>query len=83
VLVRLRNEGMIARLSIQDDGVGFDTTGVPVRARGLAGMRFRVASHGGRLDLISQPGRGTTIEALLPQRPAASAPSTESSASAA
>jgi len=83
VLVRLRNEGSIARLSIQDDGVGFDTTGVPVRARGLAGMRFRVASHGGRLDLISQPGCGTTIEALLPQRPAESAPSAESSASAA
>ncbi len=36
-------------------------------ARGLAGMRFRVASHGGRLDLTSQPGRGTTIEAQLPQ----------------
>ena len=36
-------------------------------ARGLAGMRFRVASHGGRLDLTSQPGSGTTIEAQLPQ----------------
>jgi signal transduction histidine kinase len=38
-----------------------------MRARGLAGMRFRVASHGGRLDLASQPGQGTTIEARLPQ----------------
>jgi len=54
-------------LSVSDDGAGFDTRGVPMRARGLAGMRFRVASHGGRLDLTSQPGQGTTIEAQLPQ----------------
>jgi len=26
-----------------------------------------VASHGGRLDLTSQPGQGTTIEVQLPQ----------------
>ena len=57
----------LARLSVRDDGAGFDTRGVPMRARGLAGMRFRVASHGGRLDLTSQPGSGTTIEAQLPQ----------------
>jgi signal transduction histidine kinase len=31
-------------------------------------MRFRVVSHGGRLDLHSQPGRGTTIDVRLPQR---------------
>ena len=65
--VRLRDDGGVARLSVSDDGAGFDTRGVPMRARGLAGMRFRVASHGGRLDLTSQPGSGTTIEAQLPQ----------------
>jgi signal transduction histidine kinase len=76
VHVRLRNDGTVARLSVRDDGAGFDTGGVPMRARGLAGMRFRVASHGGRLDLSSQPGKGTTIEAQLPQiaLPAESAP---------
>jgi len=67
VNVRLRDDGELARLSVRDDGAGFDTSGVPMRARGLAGMRFRVASHGGRLDLTSQPGSGTTIEAQLPQ----------------
>jgi len=67
VTVRLRDDGGVARLSVRDDGAGFDTRGVPMRARGLAGMRFRVASHGGRLDLTSQPGEGTTIEAQLPQ----------------
>ncbi len=67
VTVRLRDDGGVARLSVSDDGAGFDTQGVPMRARGLAGMRFRVASHGGRLDLTSRPGDGTTIEAVLPQ----------------
>jgi signal transduction histidine kinase len=68
VTVRLSNDGTVVRLSIADDGVGFDTGEVPRVARGLAGMRFRVASHGGRLDLHSNPGQGTTIDARLPQR---------------
>jgi signal transduction histidine kinase len=73
VSVELRNAGGAAHLCVRDDGAGFDMRGVPMRARGLAGMRFRVASHGGRLDLTSQPGAGTTIEARLPQT--SSAPS--------
>jgi signal transduction histidine kinase len=67
VNVELRNTGASAHLRVRDDGAGFDMRGVPMRARGLAGMRFRVASHGGRLDLTSFPGQGTTIEARLPQ----------------
>jgi signal transduction histidine kinase len=31
-------------------------------------MRFRVVSHGGRFDVMSRPGGGTTIEVQLPQR---------------
>jgi signal transduction histidine kinase len=73
--VRLRDDGGVARLSVSDDGAGFDTRGVPLRARGLAGMRFRVSSHGGRLDLTSRPGSGTTIEAQLPQVSTAAAAS--------
>jgi signal transduction histidine kinase len=68
VRVHLADDAPVARLLIQDDGVGFDTARVPQVARGLAGMRFRVVSHGGRFDVKSQPGRGTTIEVLLPQQ---------------
>jgi len=68
VRVLLADDAPVARLLIQDDGVGFDTARVPQVARGLAGMRFRVVSHGGRLDVTSQPGRGTTIEVHLPQQ---------------
>jgi signal transduction histidine kinase len=74
VTVGLRADGALARLSIEDNGVGFDTAAVPRVARGLAGMRFRVASHGGRLELQSSPGRGTTIAVQLPQLEAAATP---------
>jgi signal transduction histidine kinase len=66
--VRLADRESVAVLSIEDDGVGFDPARVPQAARGLAGMRFRVVSHGGRFDVVSRPGGGTTIEVRLPQR---------------
>lgn len=57
-------------LTIADDGAGFDVervartddrTGV-----GLRGMRDRVELFGGRLEVLSRPGDGTTIRAHLP-----------------
>lgn len=52
-------------VTISDSGRGFsahaDTTGF-----GLIGMRERVALVGGRVDLRSAPGEGTTISAVLP-----------------
>jgi len=70
VSVRLTDARPTALICIGDDGVGFDTARVPQVARGLAGMRFRVVSHGGRFDVTSQPGQGTMIEVQLPQRTA-------------
>lgn len=53
------------RLSIHDDGAGFDP-----RARtdglGLAGMTARAARLGGFLDVVSTPNKGTTIVVTLP-----------------
>jgi signal transduction histidine kinase len=70
VTVRPSKGGGVA-LTIEDDGVGFDTA-APRQAFGLAAMRDRVTSFGGRLRLESQPagarrGRhGTRIEVELP-----------------
>jgi signal transduction histidine kinase len=50
--------------SVQDDGSGFDKT--TVRGLGLLGMEERVRRLGGRLQIDSRPGRGTTISAELP-----------------
>lgn len=56
-------------VSVADDGLGF-TPGAPGHARhGLAGMRHRAEAAGGRLEVISRPGRGTRIRATLPAGP--------------
>jgi signal transduction histidine kinase len=61
------------RLRINDDGVGFDPT---VAGRllsqghfGLAGMRERVEMVGGHLAIDSAPGRGTTVDVEMANRP--------------
>ena len=54
-------------LLIRDDGQGFD----PERTRGglgLSNIRERVPRLNGHLKVTSAPGRGTTIEAILPYR---------------
>lgn len=53
-------------VSIEDNGAGFDVLASRVARHGLAGMRHRVESFGGRLELDSAPGRGTRVTASLP-----------------
>lgn len=55
-----------ARLTIQDDGIGFDPLAPSVGGLGLVGMRERTAMHGGNLAVESAPGRGTRIAVNLP-----------------
>lgn len=53
-------------VTIADDGIGFDPT-VPFPDHyGLTGMRERIAALGGRLDIASSPGGGTTVSAIIP-----------------
>ena len=64
----------ILRLSIRDDGVGFDPDHVPRGGRqhfGLLIMRERVESFGGALTITAARGIGTTITATLPSADAA------------
>ena len=51
---------------IEDDGVGFDPALVREGALGLVGIRERVSILGGRFELESAPGAGTTIVVELP-----------------
>jgi two-component system NarL family sensor kinase len=68
VQITLENDGKAIRLSIVDDGHGFEVHGID-RARnrgiGLRNIRERIEHHGGTLTLSSVPGR-TEIVAMLP-----------------
>jgi signal transduction histidine kinase len=58
-------EGSV-RVVIEDDGAGFVRGEVREHALGLVGMRERALLLGGRFDVESAPGAGTTILAELP-----------------
>ena len=64
VRVVVRQEPNHLRVSIEDDGKGFD----PSRARGLGlvGMNERVSQLGGVLKVDSNPTRGTRLQVDLP-----------------
>jgi signal transduction histidine kinase len=51
---------------VEDDGAGFDPSSTRADAVGLAGMRERVSLAGGRLQVESSPGAGTTLVAEVP-----------------
>jgi signal transduction histidine kinase len=63
-----------ARVSVHDNGVGFDVAMPRTASHGLIGMRYRVEAEGGSMHLESVPGEGTLIEAVLPGSKGAAAP---------
>jgi two-component system, NarL family, sensor kinase len=54
------------RLVVEDDGRGFDVSNMPEDRHGLVGMNERAKMLGGRLEIWSNPGAGTRIEATVP-----------------
>jgi PAS domain S-box-containing protein len=71
VQVRLKRSSGRVRLTVSDDGVGC----APDQARevgglGLVNMRERVRQLKGAFEFRSEPGRGTTVTAEVPFRPA-------------
>jgi signal transduction histidine kinase len=57
-----------ARLEVVDDGAGFDVAAADAAraGMGLFLMRERLALIDGHLDVVSRPGRGTTVRATAP-----------------
>jgi PAS domain S-box-containing protein len=71
VWVEVRRRDGAVQLTIRDDGAGFDVAAVQRGAAqggtfGLLGMQERAELLGGRLEVESAPGRGTTVRARLP-----------------
>ena len=74
VAVELRQEAEGLWLSVRDDGVGFDPSAVQEPAGkgasvGLLSMKERASLLGGKLEVISAPGRGVEIRAWFPFAP--------------
>ena len=65
VRARLCYAGTTVRLTVTDDGKGFDPGGTTA-GYGLEGMRDRVSQVGGTVEVASVPGRGTEIIAEVP-----------------
>jgi signal transduction histidine kinase len=53
------------RFTVSDDGTGYDARHTPMGS-GLRNMADRVAALGGRLEVQSAPGQGTTVTGQLP-----------------
>jgi signal transduction histidine kinase len=63
VALRAVRENGTVLVSVADDGVG---GAMARRGSGLAGLKDRVAAHGGTLEIVSPRGGGTRIEVAIP-----------------
>jgi PAS domain S-box-containing protein len=66
VRVELQYDGREWKLTISDNGAGFDSKTEKDEGIGLIGMRERVQALGGRFSLTAAPGKGCSIEAVIP-----------------
>jgi signal transduction histidine kinase/ligand-binding sensor domain-containing protein len=69
IRIRLRSVNGGLRLSVEDDGRGFDLDNAFSALGGhfgLLGMRERAERLGGKLDLKSESGKGTRVEVTVP-----------------
>ena len=68
VWLRLEADAAEMRLTVRDDGSGFDCAAAEARASrlGMTTMKERMDAAGGSLALESAPGKGTTLTARVP-----------------
>ena len=67
--VRIGRQDSVVRITVRDDGCGFDVDemlGGAGRGLGLFGMQERASYVGGRVEFRSAPGRGTEVIAEAP-----------------
>ncbi|HSL10754.1 MAG TPA: histidine kinase [Actinomycetota bacterium] len=64
-VVTLSERDGLLTFSVTDDGRGFDTTATSY-GTGLQGIADRLDAIGGRIDVTSRPGGGTTITGRVP-----------------
>jgi signal transduction histidine kinase len=65
VTVRLGQENGELVFEVADDGRGFDPATTP-QGSGLQNMRDRLEALGGSVEIVSEPGGGTTVTGRIP-----------------
>jgi signal transduction histidine kinase len=70
VTLRLEREANELAFTVHDTGRGFDERALPPGA-GLTGVRDRISSVGGSIEITGAPGRGTTATGVVPWPPRA------------
>lgn len=69
--ISLERRGGQVRMTLQDNGQGFDLSSVTAapdqsRGLGLAGMQERASLAGGQVTVESTPGEGTSVSVVIP-----------------
>lgn len=71
VLITCALNGPLAEVRVEDDGIGFDLTGLDLtpdnpRGLGLLGMQERLELLGGEVQILTTPGSGTLLRICMP-----------------
>ncbi len=66
VTISLAGAQQLIRLTVKDDGVGFDAASKSETGLGLVGIAERVRDLDGKLKIDSRLGKGTSLEVELP-----------------
>lgn len=66
VLIRMIKENNKVVMTITDNGKGFDPGKGSLKTLGLLGMKERALGMGGDYHIQSEPGKGTTVQVILP-----------------
>ena len=66
VIMKVTTTEEVLTITVADDGCGFDPQAVPEFSNGLINLRQRLVAVGGSAEIVSQPGKGTTVTLRLP-----------------
>ncbi|AIQ26003.1 sensor histidine kinase [Paenibacillus sp. FSL E2-8871] len=64
--IRLHRRGDTVRLTLRDDGIGFELDDSKQTSYGLSNMQERMNEIGGSIQFITAPGKGMRIEITVP-----------------
>jgi PAS domain S-box-containing protein len=67
IFITISDDGSQIRMTIEDNGTGMDSAVLNnPKSLGLIGMRERARACGGEFTIESSPGKGTTLNVILP-----------------